>query len=360
MDNKILINANKIIRKKRPKINADEICATFKYDDMLEIGFLSKQCRNDARGKCIMCDYGCADGTRENSVYLNELVKVLDNTNADHIIICSNGSFMDESQINHKLYCDILDTINKYDFSLLEIETHYSTVTKKKLDAIKNIVHNKEVYIELGLETTSQALQDNVIMKDINLRKFKDTIDFIHSYNFNIDINIMLGMPFLSAQDQLKDALNTAKWVFENDCSLVVFPINIKPFTLLKTMYSYKFYEPVSHWLMIEFLNNISVNYLNLITVAWFGNREEVYEGTNENVIFPVSCEKCEKNLMKFYDNFNYCRTSEGRRKLLDDLIINRTCTCYENLTDNLQIESHTTFEDKYEDFITFLKNNNF
>lgn len=358
MDNEILINANKLIKKNRPKINADEICATFKYDDMLEIGFLSKQCRNDAIGKCIMCDYGCADGTRESSVYLNELTKVLDNTNANHIIICSNGSFMDESQINHKLYCDILHTVNRYDFPRLEIETHYLTVTRKKLDAIKNIVSNKEIYIELGLETINQTLQDNVIMKDINLKKFKDTIDLIHSYNFKIDINVMLGMPFLSAKEQLKDALDTAKWVFENDCSLVIFPINIKPFTLLKTMYSYKFYEPISHWLMIEFLNNIATNHLNFITVAWFGNREEVYEGTNEKVVFPTCCENCKKDLMKFYDNFNYCRTSEGRRKLLDNLIFNRTCNCYENLINNLQIESQTTFKDKYEKFTIFLNNN--
>ena len=46
--------------------------------------------------------------------------------------------------------------------------------------------------------------------------------------------NVLLGAPFLCERDQLDTAVKSVNWAFEQGTdSVVVFPMNIKPFTLL-------------------------------------------------------------------------------------------------------------------------------
>lgn len=358
MSNETLKIANKMIKACRPKINVDKVCDVFLTERLLEIGFLSKQCRNDARGTCIMCDYGCANGSRENDIYIIQMKKILKEYEGmyDSLLVCTNGNFMDEYQIQNDLFCKILNETNEYSFSKLEIETHFQTVTKEKLDEISKIVRNKTISIECGLETINEDIQNKLIMKDISLRDVAKTIDLIHSYGFEVELNILLGLPFLSLHEQLHDALKTTEWVFNNNCNLVIFPVNIKPFTLLKNMYSHGFYEPISHWLLIQYLNRIPTEYLNRITVAWYGNREEVYDGVSERVIFPLSCPICHDRLLKFYSEFNNSSSSSFRKALLDNIINNRECECYDILLKKMNTNSSIDFSEEYKKYVEFVR----
>lgn len=103
---KILSIANKRIKQNRPKIDADKVCEVFVNNELIEIGFLSKQCSNDANGSCVMCDYGCANGTRDIEVYINEMRKIIRsyNNKFEHLLLCANGSFMDSRQISDELF----------------------------------------------------------------------------------------------------------------------------------------------------------------------------------------------------------------------------------------------------------------
>ena len=154
---------------------------------LLEIGFLSKQCQNDLKGCCAMCDYGCTSDSKDNTLYLEIMEKILlkyDNT-FDCLLLCTNGSFMDNFQINDELYNNIISKANKYRFQKLEIETHYNNVTLDKLDVLKAIVSDKEVIIEMGLETINEEIQKvlkrkvkNVSVIDRSLfARTKETLD---------------------------------------------------------------------------------------------------------------------------------------------------------------------------------------
>lgn len=357
MAKKILSSANRIIRKNRPRINADKVCDVFVSNELLEIGFLSKQCTNDAKGSCIMCDYGCANETRDIEVYIEEMRKIIKKHNDfDLLLLCTNGSFMDSKQISDDLFFSILNEANKYSFSTLEIETHYQNVTREKLDTIRQIVKEKKVCIEMGLETVNENIQNKYIMKNISMQKLKNKIDLIHSYGYETDINIMLGMPFLSVKEQLEDALVTSDWVFENNSNLIVFPMNIKPFTLLFHMYETGFYQPISHWLMIEFLNKIPIKHLGKITVAWYGNREEKYEGSEKRVVFPSSCPNCHENIFHFYYEFNKSSSSDSRKTLIKELIQNRKCKCYDELFKTLNSVEKGNNDDAYLQYINIVK----
>ena len=126
MKREILQKRNIEIRKKRPLLPADEICDVFYDNNLVEICFLSKRCRNDLRGSCIMCDYGALLGTAGISEYIDKVSDVLKSLefSVDTILLSTNGSFLDESQIPLELLCSILEQISKSHVKYVEIETH--------------------------------------------------------------------------------------------------------------------------------------------------------------------------------------------------------------------------------------------
>ena len=97
-----------------------------------------------------------------------------------------------------------------------------------------------------------------------------------------------------------------------------LFPINIKPYTLLYKLYEQGKYFPVSHRDFIKVLNRIPKEYINKIYLCWYGNREITYD--KNKTIFP----KCNKSeypiLMEFYKEFNLNKNIESRIELLKNI----------------------------------------
>lgn len=116
----------------------------------------------------------------------------------------------------------------------------------------------------------------------------------------NVIANILVGIPFLSTQEQIEDALTSIEWCIKNKIDEIdLFPINIKPYTLLEELYKSNDYDVISHWELIEVLNRVPEDYLSKIFLAWYGNRNLKYDNEVHS-IFPKSCFKCHNNLMEF------------------------------------------------------------
>lgn len=134
------------IRKSRPMLPANEICDVFYDNNLVEICFLSKRCRNDLRGSCIMCDYGVMLGTASIWEYIDrasDVLKGLDSS-VDTILLSTNGSFLDVSQISFELLCSILEQISKSHVKYVEIETHYKDISLDRLELLKQLLPNKK------------------------------------------------------------------------------------------------------------------------------------------------------------------------------------------------------------------------
>lgn len=358
MSKKILKQLNRRIRNLRPKLPTDTVCQVFEGQGLLEIGFLSNCCRNDRSGSCIMCDYGCAIGTQENVKYLSEMKKILDHADSqiECLLLCTNGSFFDESQIPLMLFKSIITLASKYNIPTIEFETHYLDVSSEKLNMIQEILCDKHILIEMGLESINPLYQDNIIMKNIDLPAYEQTIKLIQQYGFEVEVNIMVGLPFLNHREQIEDSYNTIMWAFAHQCKVVLFPINIKPYTVLMQMYRKGLYSPVSHWLLILLLDSIPINDLSKITIAWYGNREEKYSDKDPETIFPTSCHLCQKNLLLFYSDFLEKNDCKRRKDLIGQLMKSCTCGCLGNQIQLLKQPDAESFETRYIDYCNILK----
>lgn len=338
------------IRKSRPMLPANEICDVFYDNNLVEICFLSKRCRNDLRGSCIMCDYGAMLGTASISEYIDRASDVLNglDSSVDTILLSTNGSFLDVSQISFELLCSILEQISKSHVKYVEIETHYKDISLDRLELLKQLLPNKKIMIEMGLETINPKYQSYIVMKGVSIRDFEKTIALIHNMEMDVECNVMVGLPFLSEKEQFEDALATIQWVFEHQCTPVLFPVNIKPYTLLMDMYQSGHYAPISHWMIPVLLDSLPTEQLEQITVAWYGNREDIYSTCSMRTIFPVSCDKCKVQIAEFYIRFLHTKSGADRKNVLAKLFSSVHCNCPNQIRREIKKTSVDTFDDRY------------
>lgn len=331
--NKELIKRNKLIRENRPLIPSGILYSTYESNGVFQICFKSKGCSNYLNGFCIMCDYGV--GT---NITPKELEIAFDNALKESkyeirvLLLNSFGSILDQTEISEECFKLLLVKIKDTNIKNIIFETHYTTITRKKLNLIKNVLFDKNVIFELGLETSNQQVRENNLLKYIDNNKFIDTIQLIHSYGMKVIANIIVGIPFLSKEAQVQNAVESIRWCFDNDVDEVdLFPMNIKPYTLLRELYEKKEYETISHWMLIEVLSKIPEYYLKDVYIAWYGNRDLEYDNDLQS-IFPTSCTTCEDDLFKFYKLYLKNKDSDYRKNLINDLISNKKCKCYKKI----------------------------
>lgn len=344
---------NRIVRSNRPNLPADEVCEIFKSGDLLEIGFLSKQCSRDVGGSCLMCDYGRTNEVRTVEQYIIEMQRILSENSKDikYLLLCTNGSFFDEKQISATLFCAILQCAQDSSIPNIIIETHCNDIIDEKLKLLTSMVR-KNIIIEMGFETANQYYHDNVILKGIDVNKYTSIIELIHSYGIKIELNIMLGLPFLTCNEQIIDAKRAIEWAVSHNCDPVVFPINVKPYTLLWIAYKNGFYRPISIWLLIILLDTLDKESLSRVILAWYGNRDESYQNDTPTLV-PQMCEICKPQIMAFCHSFLQTNDYKVRKALIAQLLKNRHCNCGPHITKDSS--SDGKFNLNYQKFYDFL-----
>lgn len=286
-----------------------------------------------------MCDYGVGRNITKSELE-QSFDKALAESHNDIKILLLNtyGSIFDSNEISKECFKSLVKKIKETSIKNIIFETHYDTVTKQTLSFIKEELKNKNISIELGLETVNEEIRENKLLKIIDNRKFRDAIELIHSFKMKVITNILVGIPFLSTKEQLHDTLTSIQWCIDNNVDEIdLFPINIKPYTLLMELYKNNEYQVVSHWLLIEVLDRVPTNDLSKIYIAWYGNRKMKYTH-GEISILPTACPKCIDKLMNFYKEYLAIDNALNRKQLIKELIANTTCNCYKQLKHDLNL----------------------
>lgn len=269
-----------------------------------------------------MCDYG---KVRKENLNPEDIKKILNTVfgNLEKLpkvlLLNSLGSVLDTEEMPIENIIILLNKLSKIDIEVIIFETHYLTINDTILNLIKQKLPNKKIVIELGLESSNNAIREKCLNKYINNSKFIEKINLIKSYNFGVEVNIVFGIPFLTIKEQIEDTLNSINWCFENNIDKVnLFPINIKPYTLLYKLYEDERYFPVLHIDFISVLKQIPKKYIDKIYLCWYGNREIIYD--KYKTILP----KCNDNeyykFMKFYKEFNMSKSKQKRMELLNNI----------------------------------------
>lgn len=286
--------------------------------------FMSCGCEN----ACTFCNYGF-DYHLTVEMIKPELEKInLNDYDIFELELESKGSFLSEREIPYDLFLEALKFVAHKNIPIITMETHYNTITEKKIQEIKKILgKNQEVHFELGFESADEEVRQ-IYNKDIDIKKYLEVVILCERYKIGLQINVLLGAPFLSREEQIQDCLKSMRFVYENmpaNTHIVLFPINIKENTMLKHWQDIGKYDQISSWEFVELLYKIPQEYLDRVAIAWWGNRENAF--TKGIIQFPKTCEKCGKRLMRFYKDF-YCNWNPNYRKKIVTEIWATRCEC--------------------------------
>lgn len=359
--NSIVTQAVRRIREDMPSNpNINQVKLIYTGGKTYQLFFSTKGCRY----ACTVCNYNAGKNYVLNEeVMFEELRDIIGDfpENARVLVLEAAGSFLDESEIPKKIRNEILNMVAQIrTLDVVVIETHYTTVSQEVLEDIKKIFGNSSISVELefGVESVNPDVLE-VYNKNINIKKLLETIWKAKEYGIACELNFMLGAPVLTPEEQIQDVLNSVEWVMKNcpdDTTCVLFPINIKRYSLPYDLWKNRLYEPVSHWEFIEMLSRISEEDLDRILIAWWGNRFNIYDGPNA-IIYPSSCDECHDELQRFYGAF-YTADKEVKKRLLEKMR-NWTCGCKEEFFMKLKNErgDGRSIKERWNDIIEWLKN---
>ena len=295
------------------------LCIVWGRKGFLSICFQSEGCFFRKKGYCSVCNYG--SGREISSVEAVEALRIALKFwpfQVKELLLGSFGSILDEKEISEKAFNSIIKYLMT-EVSLNEIifETHYSFITQKKIQQISCLKKNVNyLTFEMGLETTNESILRNRLNKRINLNGMASVMKTIQKSGMYSVLNIMYGLPGLRLEDREGDVLNSLEWAFYHGASSVVlFPTNIKPKTKLYDWYRAGEYERPSHREFIELLMKIPDEYIEKVSVAWYGERQ--YMGIQKECIEPDAENVDRETLMKMYGDFNDCHSMNDKKRLL-------------------------------------------
>lgn len=259
------------------------------------------------------------------------LEKQISGLQVDKVFLSTYGNILSEDEFPDDVLELLLKKINKIEkIRVVIFETYYKEITEEKLKFLKKVLTNKYIDFEIGVETVNEDIQNNCLNKETDLGELKNTIDLIHKYDMTVEANVLIGIPFLTAKEQMEDVINSVSWLFDNNIDeVVLFPVNIIKNSTLEGLYKNNKYTVISQWMIIKVLNGIKEEFLNRISISMYGEYRTSNKNVFENNILPKSCPNCYNELMNFYDEFLKIRDTKQRKKLIMDLLNKDTmCDC--------------------------------
>lgn len=281
-----------------------------------------------------MCNYGYGQ-TPDAGRLMKELHNVLNTYGncVETILLGASGSFLDEREIPESLRNRIFEVVFQSGIPQIIIETHYKSISDNVLYRISQLLPSRRIELEVGLETVNPWIGEHIINKHIDLPKFEEMIASAHRYEMTVTVNLLMGIPFYTEAAQLSDTKASIRWALSKKADyIIVFPLNIHPYTLFEWLYQKGCIQPPSLWLAVRLLSELDDFELEHLSMAWYGNRSMDY-GDGRVSIPPQACDTCRETLLSFFEAFYANRDLKARKQQIADLLQSTfSCDCREKV----------------------------
>ena len=255
-----------------------------------------------------MCDYW-ASARFDFSNMANYAKQALDKINFSptQFIFGPSGSLFDEWEVPASVRRQFYEILKPINAKAYEFFTRVETVTEEKVNEIANYLEPSSVSIEMGLETSDPWKLRYCINKAIEPGQITEAVETIRRAGFRSCVYIMIGIPFLTASEAVADTVSTIKWAFEQGIDYcAIFPMHVKPWTVVSWLYEHELYDPVSLWSAVDVLSNFSPQELEHIGISWHRPRPTAHPSYNKLSIQPTTCPNCYEEVASALDAFRF------------------------------------------------------
>ena len=285
--------------------NRTEKCKAGTY---IETWFKTDGCRWDAIGGCTMCNYG--HGSPTSSDEMVESVRrglAAINVPVDELVVSPSGSMLDQREVPIDARRQIFSLVSEFPAKTYIFETRPETVTENAIRDLVEIVSNKRLGIELGLESSNPWIQQYCINKGSYPDQFIKAAGIISKFDIDVLANVSIGTAFLPPREAIINAIDSAKWALENGANIVVlFPLHVKPNTLLAWLYTNNLYQPPSLWSLVDVLKQLGPEKTEFTDISWYRN---YYSDESKILASPKTCEICQNDVLELLDIYRMSRS---------------------------------------------------
>lgn len=268
-----------------------------------ELWFLTAGCRHDRFGGCTMCNYGKGDVKSEADI-LHEIEKTIKQMPRDYeeFIISPIGSMLDSQEVSDSMLQGLKRVLQNIHSETLITETRADTITKSRLNMLKEIFDSEWQCVEIGVESCNDWILRNCVNKGCAVKQCKKAVELIKDSGMNAIVNIGIGIPFMSERMAIHHAVESIiradRWGAD---SIVLFPYHVKPGTLMGTLYEEGRYHPVSLWSLVEVLSLLKPEVQSKTRISWYKN---YYKEPGKIISSPMTCPSCYGETLRLLEEY--------------------------------------------------------
>jgi radical SAM enzyme (TIGR01210 family) len=175
-------------------------------------------------------------------------------------------------------------------------------VTEERLSQMRRSLPGTDLAVEVGLESAYDPVLAYCVNKGSGVDTFSAAVRTVHDAGATMYANVSLGTAFLRRDTALRDAAGTVRWALDHGAdTTVLFPLHIKPFTLLDFLHKRGRYEPMTLWDLVEVLGSLGPSVAGRVEIAWY---KSYYDTSKKITTSPTGCSKCHYRLMTELDRY--------------------------------------------------------
>lgn len=296
-----------VVHAERPALPAEQPYFTrverVPAGNYVEIWFRTGGCTWDGAAGCTMCNYGAGDAVGAADVRQAVAAALAELADEPHeLMISPSGGLWDPKEVPPEALPDVYALARSAAPGRFFVETRAETVTPRRIAQLREALPGIALAVEVGLESSHDAVLAHCVNKGSSTGTFVRAAARLRAAGVAVYANVCLGTAFLDRAVAVRDTLASVRWALASGATnVVVFPLHVKPFTLLDVLHRGGAYRAVSLWDLVEVLHALGPRDCARTEIAWYRS----YYDTDAKVsTSPVGCPACTPWLLAGLDRY--------------------------------------------------------
>jgi radical SAM enzyme (TIGR01210 family) len=319
--NALLRRANNAVRAHRPR-EQDQWRFTVRRqrvtmdprpspeNELTYVFFRSFGCRFDRAGECTMCNYAAAERVDAESMVSSVREALALREDYDALGVSPLGNMFDPAEVPVRAREAIIDMVAGVSGSIYSCESRPETLTDALIGSTVQRLRGKRLFVNLGLESAHPWVQAHCVGKSLSAEHYRRATASLRGHGAFPVSNVLLGAPFLTEEEAIESAVGTVRWALANGSHIcVLFPSNVKGWTLQEWLWERDLYRTPSLWSLVEALRRMGPETSRSVVLSWYSTTPtdprrlaQVSDPLREA---PVTCPLCRDEVIAALDEFN-------------------------------------------------------
>lgn len=304
------------------------------------IYFRSFGCRFDRAGECTMCNYATAERVDTASIIASVHEALGQRDHYDALGISPFGNMFDVTEVPAPARDAIFALAAETDAAIFSCESRPETLTEELIAQAVGTLGGKRLFINLGLEAANPWVQAHCVGKSLSTDGYLVAISALRRHGAFPVSNVLLGAPFITEEEAIESAVGTIRWALGHGSHIcVLFPSNIKGWTLQEWLWERQMYRVPSLWSLVETLRRLGPDMARSVALSWYSATPtdvhrlgQVSDPLREA---PTTCPQCRTLVVAGLDRFN-----AGAGMDVVDELCHLSCACRAEWADQLARET--------------------